>query len=301
MSRLIDLECPNCGGRLEAERGSDRAAWPHCGTELLIQQRAHAVTRDEGPLACPRCRRADQVQNVYAIYSGGLSTVDYAAWIPPPPRSSLPAILAPMKAVSQTQLSARLAPTPYPVKGVPGCLKWSVVLCWVIAGVPLLLGGLGSEMAAGLVFWLGLAIVLTIVAFVIRSNQQGKVPEWERLAGVWSKLGYCSRCDGVFLPGVTWLVPADSLNSFLRAGDRVFLEMQRPEGGSRLDTFQASLAEAMYGRLGELSPALAEYVQTLQRNHRLTSEELAYAAASLKNEPAVQRIWQNYTQLLEAT
>jgi hypothetical protein len=45
---------------------------------------------------------------------------------------------------------------------------------------------------------------------------------WHQVRDRWEQLVYCSRCDGVFLPGQARLVPADQMHSWLRQ------EAQRP-------------------------------------------------------------------------
>jgi DNA-directed RNA polymerase subunit RPC12/RpoP len=77
MGRLIELTCPNCGAKLETDSAAARVQCAHCGTELVIERKAMAVTPEVGPEKCPKCRSTDRVQKASSVVTSGTSSGYY--------------------------------------------------------------------------------------------------------------------------------------------------------------------------------------------------------------------------------
>lgn len=162
--------------------------------------------------------------------------------------------------MSQTAQSARLTPSAKPTS--PG-LPW-----WLWAAGVLALGGgiavwvkdgyeyfVNSSGAVGAMFS---GIIILIGAFAIYSwRKQGfdrEMPRWQRMMRLWNRLFYCARCDGVFVPGLTQLVPADSISKFLHVVSNTMEKYEQGDAEIRkaiepLIKLHGSVEEAAY-RLG---------------------------------------------------
>jgi hypothetical protein len=64
MAGSAELECPSCGAKLGPLGTADPTERHHCGTHLLLESEALAVTPEAAPLACPMCGRVDGIQVV---------------------------------------------------------------------------------------------------------------------------------------------------------------------------------------------------------------------------------------------
>lgn len=137
-------------------------------------------------LKCIKCGQIDKVQKVSALRSGRLS---------PPAKPANP--------------------------GVSGWV-WGIGVLLIVLGIIALDPLLGPETA---VYCLLPGIVILAGALVVYSNRKQRfdeeMPQWQRLMRMWNRLYYCSRCDGVFIPGKTLLVPSDLMGGFLRLGSEL--------------------------------------------------------------------------------
>jgi len=102
-----------------------------------------------------------------------------------------------MSGVSQTALSARLAPPPEPVYESPWTGGWFLlmVLClgfWVLCWIPI-----GA-----------IIIYRWLVGKTRRDAVARRHPLWEPAMARWQQAYYCAKCDGVFIPGLVGLVSA---------------------------------------------------------------------------------------------
>jgi predicted RNA-binding Zn-ribbon protein involved in translation (DUF1610 family) len=257
MAELIELTCPSCGAKLEADRSAAHARCTHCGTELVIERKAMVVAppvaAEVGPEKCPKCGRVDRVQKVSSVHSSGLSRTSFRGdvWT----KDGFDPVS--MSGHSQTELSRLFSPpkAPSPVTWVG-----RIVTAWGL-GFLLFLGGLGgaclcfsasnllmvgpsvtAELAAEPVGYgaFGLAGLASLPLFMsylfsvflwgglpllvgnrMRRSKRCKYPvekeRWERAAGRWQRLYYCARDDGVFIPGETSFIPIDKMQEFLYA------------------------------------------------------------------------------------
>jgi len=82
----------------------------------------------------------------------------------------------------------------------------------------------------GLYYFLVIGGIVLAVVFAVYSARQQKVneemPKWESAIRRWNQLYYCSRCDGVFIPEKTLLVPSEMTRGFLRLGSELESRMR---------------------------------------------------------------------------
>lgn len=168
-------------------------------------------------LNCPQCGQFDKVQKVSALYTSGVSTVEYETWKPPPPKSDLWPILEKRKGVGQTRLSARLAPPEKPgPKGV-----WSWVLGIEVLLAMLACASLSILFGEAFALFVLVGVAVLVGGIVVHSNQQkeadARMPQWNEAMRRWDQLYYCARCDGIFIPDETPLIPTGRMSEFLFA------------------------------------------------------------------------------------
>ncbi len=171
-------------------------------------------------LRCPKCWLADRVQKVATVYASD----------PPAGRTDI-------IGSSQLPLKQMLEPPPRPRKPrPPGLLVVLAAAALLIGGISLVVGlsdksselgtpNYGTVAAMGRAFTLAgvfaLAVCAVILVFVIvafrrsrqRFNRQSTT--WERKMEVWNRLCYCSRDNGVFLPGQGEFVPPEQIRDLL--------------------------------------------------------------------------------------
>jgi hypothetical protein len=178
-------------------------------------------------LRCPKCWLADRVHKVASVYASGPSTGRTA-----------------INGDSQSLLKQKLEPPPPPKKPrAPGVLIGLAVTALLIGGVSLTIGlwdksseldmpdygavtAMGRASTVAGVF--ALAVCAVIVVFIIvayrrsRRRYTRQFTLWERRMGVWNRLCYCSRDNGVFLPGQGDFLPPEQLHLFFSrpAGQR---------------------------------------------------------------------------------
>jgi hypothetical protein len=167
-------------------------------------------------LRCPKCKQIDKVQKVSVLYSGGISTVEYDTWRPPPPKSGLPPLRMTEQAVSQTMLSQRLTPPAKPTAKFP---HWIWVLLGVVGAPIVCCSTVETPEEGGLYYFLIIGGVILAGMFAVYFARQQRVaeqmPRWEKAVSRWHQLYYCGRCDGVFAPGETPLLSAERMGAFL--------------------------------------------------------------------------------------
>lgn len=153
-------------------------------------------------LDCPSCGRVDKVEKVSAVYRqssahGGISVI--------------------------TELGRALSPPQPPQRhGVWGCFTIGLVILGLISVGEALLAFVGwmpdDQHVASEAFVIGVIIigcVLLINTFrgvVIGASHNARVSRWRESQRKWEAMYYCSRCDGVFTQGSTFLIPTSSIS-----------------------------------------------------------------------------------------
>jgi hypothetical protein len=206
--------CPRCG----AQRSDLGPHCPSCGQDLRVGVPAPppppfvptsalstplvATAPSKRPGAavdCPDGPHPDFVRKVSAVYTEGVGRTSMAGGTYSVgfngSGDSIGAVS--MSGVSQTALSARLAPPPEPVYESPWTGGWLLlmVLCLVFLVVGLIIIG-----------------VIIIYRWLVGQNRRAAVarrhPLWEPAMARWQQAYYCAKCDAVFIPGLVGLVPA---------------------------------------------------------------------------------------------
>lgn len=222
MAELIELTCPNCGGKLEWVAGADQLVCPHCGTELVVAAEEEAITLSPvaEPLKCPKCGKVDRVQKASGIYSSGVSSGRFSgstwAW-------DSDGSFVTLSGHTQTELSRLLSPPKKPSSlDLAGVLLVLLGLAWCslfefVGALSVLLAGLGCIlMLAGL---LGVPLI-PLGLMRIQSRSKGfpiEKERWETAMRRWESLYYCARDDGVFVPGEMSLIPIGQVQTYLYA------------------------------------------------------------------------------------
>jgi len=169
---------------------------------------------------CPKCWLDDRVRKVASVYASGPAAGPTG-----------------LKGAGQSPLSQKLEPPPRPKRpSAPGVLVALAVAALLIGGVSLTFGlwdksseagmpGYGAVVAAGRALTIAGVFVLAVGAFVVvlvilayrrdRRRFTRQLRQWERKMGIWNRLCYCSRDNGVFLPGERDILPPEMLRVFL--------------------------------------------------------------------------------------
>jgi hypothetical protein len=186
------------------------------------QQHIHALT-------CPHCHSDQQVQKVSAIVASGTvnGTMHGIYW------GRVGGIFSGRSFHGntirwhhqQTELAERLAPPRKPrnlaaVGTILGVFCFALPL---VCGCPQSLATAGMGIVGGMLALGVLGLCVAAIVGMIVAYQRG-VPgrrmrhmEWQRQMSKWDALYYCHRCDGVFAPGVTPLLPTYAMRGYLVA------------------------------------------------------------------------------------
>ncbi len=228
MAELVELTCPNCGAKLEKVGGAAQAQCPHCGTQLLIERKAMAVTPPE-PGRCPKCGKGDALRKVSAVHRAGLSSGSYSGhvWTD----DGLDSVS--LSGHTQTALSRLFNPPKEPRSRTWGGIALVAFGLWCLAALsPLFCYGLFSlfvrfELAGvalvAFAVLTGLLYVFLPLWFGLRkvNSKRLRFPvekaRWETAMQRWEWLYYCARDDGVFIPGETSFIPTTKMREFLYA------------------------------------------------------------------------------------
>jgi hypothetical protein len=182
---------------------------------------------------CPKCGQIDMVLKVSALHSGGVSSTEYEVIVPIQLGSTVTPVSSKRVGVSQTELSKKLAPPSKPepkdyavYNDTERVLKTLATLA-VCLGLVLAIWGQCANLATlggqGLLqLILGIALVGCGGAYIYfvtsRREKQAMavlMSRWKRAIARWNQLYYCSRDDGVFIPGQSHFVPVDQMTDFL--------------------------------------------------------------------------------------
>ena len=241
MAEIIELKCPNCGSRFDPSLGVGALNCHYCGTALLVFEergRRRLLLTGE-PFRCPECGEMDRVQKVSAICRAQPDTELGRRLRPPqePPRQYLPSDDAPQP----------------PPRWLRGCTSYPAIALLIMVtvasgvifyseityyppGAPMSDFSLLLSLAT-LVCFVGFVpslfiIVLVKMILIInewfaprraakraakRQRYEGEMAKWKRTLSRWESLYYCSRNDGVFMPGEPILIPIDEAQEYTLA------------------------------------------------------------------------------------
>lgn len=183
---------------------------------------------------CPKCGQIDMVQKVSALHGTGIAVGEYSGpsvGVVTPVGSGRPALVTGstrLSGVSQTALSAKLAPPAKPIYKSPGGWLLTGFIILILAGAIFgLLGGIGlvgtSEERTNAIimfpWFLGIAIALLWWRNREGSKRRRKFEQeiaiWKEVIRKWNRLYYCARDDSVFILGQNPFVPVDQMTAFL--------------------------------------------------------------------------------------
>lgn len=201
MSTPAQVVCPDCGRQVDRPGAAQMLFCPYCNARL--KPSSHTP---EAP-ACPRCHSAHHTKKAGDAY-----------------REDQIELLAPPDKHMQSRL-----PTSQPSNLSVSCQFLLLALLFIAPGFlctylstwpalklrqPLALAGFVGPF----LILLGLAFALCS-ALSQWSTSSGRVSAREarpqRPLDLWNSLYYCSRHDGVFIPGETALIPLEKIQDFL--------------------------------------------------------------------------------------
>jgi hypothetical protein len=184
-------------------------------------------------LKCPKCGQIDMVQKVSALYGSGISVGEYGGpsiGVATPVGSGRPSLVTGstrLSGVSQTALSAKLAPPAKPTYKTPGGWLLTGFIVLLVVGI---IGSSISVMVAGtaedrleaiIVEPVALGIVIVLLWWRNREGSKRRrkfeqeMAMWKEAIGKWNQLYYCARDDGVFIPGQNRFVSVDQMTALL--------------------------------------------------------------------------------------
>jgi hypothetical protein len=171
-------------------------------------------------LYCPQCGQIDSVRKVSTIVSAGISTGAYSGYGD--------GIGYSITGSSQTQLSRLLTPPIAPRENYFGGILFILIVSGIMGvfitcvgfvnifssqfefGVFLLLFGL---------LCLGIAIGTSNSYTKLNKSEQIRFKKelhaWKKAIHRWQQLYYCHRCDGLYFPGLNYIVPIQYMMDFL--------------------------------------------------------------------------------------
>ncbi len=183
-------------------------------------------------LTCPQCGQIDSVRKVSAIVSDGTSSGTFSGYGDGIGYSAHGMIVMDevitITGSSQTELSWFLSPPIEPsakyfggillimiVSGIMGLLIICIGFDNIFAsqfefGIFLLLFGL---LCLGIAIWTSNSYTKLNKSEQIRFKKE--LHAWEKAIHRWQQLYYCYRCDGVYLPNLNYIVPAQYMIGFL--------------------------------------------------------------------------------------
>jgi hypothetical protein len=174
-----------------------------------------AYTPAPKDVVCPICGLSDQVEKVSTIYMAGIAdrrSPDIASLtrIPAQKLSPLSRLLKPPSGKSST-----LRPIHPDTMLIFFSCMLPIFLIGILKDQPFMVLPVLLILAClyGLYFFTRKGI---IAKFERQQNEQKQTRlRVERAVKTWMKLYYCTRDEGVFLPGEDELIPADQMTSFL--------------------------------------------------------------------------------------
>lgn len=192
-------------------------------------------------LDCPQCHMLDCTRKVSTIVNAGTSFGSYTGrsdgvgYTPNGPVFMDEYIT--VNGSSQTTLSRLLSPPAQPIyrSAWPAALVLITAIIWFLLAVVTLnciLAIFGSrhfheKIDGSYLFYNGVALtiflslIILINLYIRRKNLikytqvKAQMPHWQRANATWQHLYYCYRCDGVFLPGQSFLIPSEYMREFL--------------------------------------------------------------------------------------
>lgn len=176
----------------------------------------------KGPVLCPSCRQADQVEQVSRLYIAGLSRAHASS---DPPAQEMKLKIQGLTPEQLKALARRLKP---PTGGKEAARPLHPD--WVVAGfslvVPFFFYGIYTSqphnfyqflalltLAYGAYFWQRRKLIARYQAAL--DKRQAAAQRVKQGIEKWMKLYYCAREDGIFLPGFSELIPLDQLHWYL--------------------------------------------------------------------------------------
>lgn len=219
--------CVNCGRGLHSGALGSRAQVPaptsgHSASESITARPGDPVASPL--LACPQCCQVDRVVKVSSLHRGGISHTSGVGVGGALSEGHVIPGAAVFAGRSQTGTSRLLAPPEKPtsantcLNAAIGCggLLAVLGLCTIFSPTP---GGSTGD--AGVIAFIG--FVVAGGAVLLRGEAQqhvhASVTAWQSAMARWDRLFYCARCDGVFVPGSTSLIPAARTQAFCQGGD----------------------------------------------------------------------------------
>lgn len=186
--------CPECGratataiARAPASLSTsvDTASPPASPVPGIAREESH-------PLACPACREVDQVKRVSSVVSQGAASVSLSG-------GSTASIERPL-----LQGSGRIG-TAYTATGLSGGIH------------TLQSGHVMAAFCTNLRAPMGVYHYATpdLHPLVRGSGHHSVSTSWTRAMRRWEQLHYCQRCNGVFIPSESPLVPVPQMRNFL--------------------------------------------------------------------------------------
>ncbi|MGA2489109.1 MAG: hypothetical protein ABSF99_02825 [Anaerolineales bacterium] len=240
---LIPAVCPNCGGNLQVDPGTDTVICQYCGTEHIIRRDTNGSVTLEAFARCPLCKRNDRSEKVSAIIksqTGQSESVvqQQRVYTDSKGHAHLQTVNVPVKTVQTSDLARRLAPPPSPL--IPSKVRSTRSLL-IISIISMVLGIVGIVLAStnssdyavcGVsgVILIPVAIVLFLVWVIPRKKRQEKAmqqqaslnnayQQWKQATSRWEKLYYCERDDIVFIPGEKTNAPVTNMLDYINSNN----------------------------------------------------------------------------------
>ena len=188
LNPLTSKFCSECGSSLETAKVV--TVKPKTTGEEMGTDKKKEMTAEE--LKCPRCGHLDRVQKVSALYH---STAHSERFMPP--------------------IEPRGVNIPWWI--------WLLGVAGTGIGIYMLISNLsyGFVDSVNVVCALVPGAIVLLVASMAHALGKDRVtkamPIWKRAMQRWAQLYYCGRCDGVFIPGESSLMPAEQMQALLHS------------------------------------------------------------------------------------
>jgi hypothetical protein len=180
------------------------------------------ISNDFHKLILSNCGQLDSVRKVSAIVSAGTSSGMYSGYGDSIGYSAHGLIvmdeIITLSGSSQTQLCRLLSPPKQ-----PNYVSFTTMLKHPY-GIFLIFLGFFGLIILPILWFIGVAFILgTIWVFLYWALASEKektlliteMPRWQGANSKWQRLYYCYRCDGVYLPGESYIVPSQHMKDFL--------------------------------------------------------------------------------------